>query len=53
MILVLSYLLIIGVGTCISCRISITGVSYINISFSKFSTSIGEERADLPAIDYT
>ena len=40
----------IGVG--VSCRISYSVVSYLDVSFSGLITSVGEERADFSAIVY-
>ena len=45
-----SYLILFGVG--VSCRFLFSIVSYLNISCSRSITSIGDERANLPAIVY-
>ena len=46
-----SYFVLIGVG--VSCHISYSDVSYLYVSFSGLITSVGEERANCSAINYS
>ena len=42
--------MLIGAG--VSCHISYSVVSYLNVSFSRLITSVGKERANFSAIVY-